>query len=92
MLHTDDMVQAFADHGVVYMVADWTNQDADIAALLKKHGRNGIPLYLMYAADASAAPLVLPQLLTKKVVLEALESVSGKNSDVAAGFRMMAAR
>jgi len=86
VLLTDDMVQAFAEHDVVYMVADWTNQDADIAALLKRHGRNGIPLYLMYAADTSVAPLVLPQLLTKKIVLEALESVSGKNHDVAYGF------
>jgi thiol:disulfide interchange protein len=66
------------------MVADWTNPDPTIAALLKKHGRNGIPLYLMYAADASQAPLVLPQLLTKEIVLEALKSVSVKNSEVAA--------
>ena len=86
VLLTDDMIKAFADHGVVYMVADWTNQDANIAALLKKHGRNGIPLYLMYAADSSKAPLILPQLLTKQTVLEALESVSGKKSDIAAGF------
>jgi thiol:disulfide interchange protein DsbD len=86
VLLTDDMIQAFADHDVVYMVADWTNQDADIAALLKQHGRNGIPLYLMYAADTSTAPLILPQLLTKKVVLEALESVSRKNSDVVSDF------
>jgi thiol:disulfide interchange protein len=86
VLLTDDMIRAFSDHGVVYMVADWTNQDADIAALLKKHGRNGIPLYLMYAADSSKAPLVLPQLLTKQTVLEALESVSGKKSDIAASF------
>lgn len=86
VLLTEDMIQAFADHGVVYMVADWTNQDANIATLLKQHGRNGIPLYLMYAADASTAPLVLPQLLTKQTVLEALAAVSGKNSDVAANF------
>jgi thiol:disulfide interchange protein len=86
VLLTDDMVQAFADHGVTYVVADWTNQDADIAALLKKHGRNGIPLYLMYPADTSQAPLVLPQVLSKKMVLDALQSVSGKNSDVVAIF------
>ncbi len=86
VLLTDDMVQAFADHGVTYVVADWTNQDADIAALLKKHGRNGIPLYLMYPADTSQAPLVLPQVLSKKTVLDALQTVSGKNSDVVAIF------
>jgi thiol:disulfide interchange protein len=86
VLFKDDMVQAFADYGVVYMVADWTNPDADIAALLKLHGRNGIPLYLMYPADTSLAPRVLPQLLTKNTVLEALESVSSKNVDVTASF------
>ncbi len=86
VLRTDDMIQAFADHNVVYMVADWTNQDDAIAALLKKHERNGIPLYLMYAADTSTDPLVLPQILTKQAVLEALESVSGKNSDVVSGL------
>jgi thiol:disulfide interchange protein len=84
VLLTDDMIQAFADHGVVYMVADWTNEDARIAGLLKKHGRNGIPLYLMYSADTSTAPLILPQLLTKQTVLEALETVSSKKSEVAA--------
>ncbi len=87
VLRTDDMIQAFADHNVVYMVADWTNQDADIAALLQKHGRNGIPLYLMYPADASVAPLILPQLLTKQAVLEALRAVSSKNSAVASGIK-----
>ena len=86
VLLTDDMIQAFADHDVVYMVADWTNEDARIAGLLKKHGRNGIPLYLMYAADTSTAPLILPQLLTKQTVIEALEAVSSKKSEVAASF------
>ncbi len=86
VLRTDDMQQAFADHDVVYMVADWTNQSADIAALLKKHGRNGIPLYLVYAADSAVAPLILPQLLTKTAVLKALASVSSKNSEVASRF------
>ncbi|HEY6131701.1 MAG TPA: protein-disulfide reductase DsbD [Halioglobus sp.] len=84
VLHTDDIVQAFADHNVAYLVADWTNEDADIAALLKRHGRNGIPLYLMYAPDTAEAPLVLPQFLTKKTVVEAVQSVSRKHSELAA--------
>lgn len=86
VLNTAEMTQAFADHGVVYMVADWTNQDADIAALLQRHRRNGIPLYLMYSADLSSPPLILPQVLTKNVVLEAVQSVSAKKGDVAVPF------
>jgi thiol:disulfide interchange protein len=86
VLNTAEMTRAFADQGVVYMVADWTNQDAAIAALLQRHGRNGIPLYLVYPPDLSLPPLILPQVLTKNTVLEALQSVSGKKRDVAVRF------
>ncbi len=83
VLNTDAMSAAFAAHGVVYMIADWTNYNAAIAALLEQHGRTGIPLYLMYPADPSQEPLILPQILTSNTVLEALRSVSGKNPDIA---------
>jgi len=84
VLFTDDITTAFAEHGVVYMIADWTNEDPKIAELLKKHQRNGIPLYLMYPADPAAAPLILPQLLTKRMVIDALEEVSVKSSPIVA--------
>jgi hypothetical protein len=40
-------------------------------------------LYLMYPADPSRAPLLLPQLLTRGVVLEALQAISPKKPEVA---------
>jgi thiol:disulfide interchange protein DsbD len=86
VLLTDDMTQAFADYDVAYVVADWTNEDPAIAVLLEQHGRNGIPLYLMYPADPTAEPLILPQLLTKQTVLDALEAVSDKKAEVATSF------
>ncbi|HEX3557154.1 MAG TPA: thioredoxin family protein [Thermoanaerobaculia bacterium] len=48
ILDTPEVAKAFAEHGVVPMRADWTNQSADIAAFLKEHGRYGIPFYLLY--------------------------------------------
>jgi thiol:disulfide interchange protein len=83
VLLTDEMKEAFAAHGVVYMVADWTNYDADIAAFLRQHRRNGIPLYLMYPGDPKREPLLLPQLLTHDTVIEALNAVSTKKPAVA---------
>jgi thiol:disulfide interchange protein DsbD len=80
VLHTDEITAAFKDNGIIYMVADWTNYDADIAAFLKQHGRNGIPFYIMYSADSSIPPVVLPQILTKSTVLEAI-SAAGINKD-----------
>ncbi|PLW68230.1 protein-disulfide reductase DsbD family protein [Pseudohalioglobus lutimaris] len=84
VLLTDSMQAAFAEHGVVYMVADWTNYDADIAEFISRHGRTGIPLYLMYSANTASGPLILPQILTADTVLEALESVSVKKKGIAA--------
>lgn len=86
VLFTDEVSAAFQAHGVAYMVADWTNYDADIARFIAEHGRTGIPLYLMYPADPTREPLMLPQLLTRAVVLQALEAVSAKKPQVAGNF------
>jgi thiol:disulfide interchange protein DsbD len=63
--------QAFAQHHVAYVVADWTRRDPEITALLAEHGRPGVPLYLYYAPGA-VEPKVLPQILTERAVLDAL--------------------
>jgi len=76
VLFTDEMTRAFADAGVTYMVADWTNDDPVIGAFVREHGRNGIPLYVLYSGDPRVPPLMLPQLLTTGMLLEALGTVS----------------
>ena len=76
VLFTDETRAAFEDAGVVYMVADWTNYDADIGEFVKSHGRNGIPLYVMYPGDQAEAPFMLPQLLTRQIIRDALSRVS----------------
>ena len=42
-----------------------------ITALLRAHGRDGVPLYLVYPAGGGA-PELLPQLLTEGIVLRAI--------------------
>jgi len=64
---------AFAAKNVAYLVADWTNQNPEITALLKENGRSGVPLYLYYAPGAKA-PIILPQILTESVVMGTLGS------------------
>jgi thiol:disulfide interchange protein DsbD len=54
---------AFAARHVNVLVADWTNRDGAITALLQANGRDGVPLYLYYAPGA-AVPVTLPQVLT----------------------------
>ena len=54
--------KAVADTGTVYMVGDWTNQDAEISRYLALYGRSGVPLYVFYGRN-NAQARVLPQLL-----------------------------
>ena len=70
VLHADDVKAAFASKDVALMVADWTRQDDTITRTLAKFGRNGVPLYVLYRPNAE--PLVLPAVLTREAVLDAL--------------------
>jgi thiol:disulfide interchange protein DsbD len=73
VLSRESVRGAFASKNVAYLVADWTNQNPEITALLKENGRSGVPLYLYYAPGA-AKPVVLPQILTESGVLSVLGS------------------
>jgi thiol:disulfide interchange protein len=64
---------ALAEKGVTYMVADWTNEDPKITALLTQFGRSGVPLYILYAPGQE--PKLLPQILTPGIVLDALNAL-----------------
>ena len=64
--------QAFRAKGVVTLRADWTNHDDGITAALAQLGRSGVPTYALYAGDASSAPTLLPEVLTRSIVLDAL--------------------
>ena len=68
-------VQArLSDEDVVFMIADWTNKNDAIAQELLRHGRSGVPLYLVYhPRNNSVTADILPQILSQNIVLSALE-------------------
>ena len=72
-LKSDAVKDFFSREGVQVMVGDWTNEDPEITEILQRHGRAGVPLYL-YFKPGSAEALVLPQLLTPDMVIEAIEN------------------
>ena len=59
--------------GVRVFEGDFTDGDPLIAEELKKHGRRGVPLVLMYSADLAKAPELLPVVITPGIVAEALQ-------------------
>ncbi|WP_304878923.1 protein-disulfide reductase DsbD [uncultured Parasutterella sp.] len=73
VLDREDIRKVFKQHGVVFLVADWTNQNPDITQALESFGRSGVPLYILYSPDGKTT--VLPELLTKNIVIEALDKL-----------------
>jgi thiol:disulfide interchange protein len=61
------------DLGAVALLGDYTHLPGDITAELTRHGRAGVPLVLVYPPKAGAPPIVLPELLTPGIVLNALD-------------------
>ncbi len=75
VLETKAVRDAFTQRQVVKLKADWTNGDREITKLLKQFGRPGVPLYVLYSGGA-AQPYIFPELLTKNIVLEKLETIN----------------
>jgi thiol:disulfide interchange protein DsbD len=71
VLEREVVAAEVARRGVVMLRADWTQRDPAITAELARHGRNGVPLYLVYR-ERGKAPQVLPELLTTGIVIAAL--------------------
>jgi len=73
VISSDDVREALAGNGVVYMKADWTNRDPSITAALDSFGRSGVPLYVLY--DRTGEPTLQPQILTPDAFVSALNAL-----------------
>ena len=73
-LSSDRIKDAFAKRNVAYLKGDWTRADPAISEFLKAHGRDGVPLYVLYPPHGEK-PVVLPQILTETAVLDELNRV-----------------
>jgi len=62
--------------GAVALLGDYTKLPASITAELNRFNRAGVPLVLVFPADATRPPVVLPEALTPGIVLNALEQIA----------------
>jgi thiol:disulfide interchange protein/DsbC/DsbD-like thiol-disulfide interchange protein len=67
--------ESFQRHNVTQLKADWTNGDPEITKLLQHFGRPGVPLYVLYPGGLDE-PVVFPELLTRGILLDKLETIS----------------
>lgn len=58
------------------MRGDYTFYDPEITKQLQNYQRSGVPLVLIFPADEDADPIILPELLTPGIVLNALDQAA----------------
>ena len=75
-LDTEATRALFIKHKIVFMVADWTNQNDEITRYLQSFGREGVPLYVFY--HKGGEPHLLPQVLTEAIVKKFIEPQPSK--------------
>jgi thiol:disulfide interchange protein DsbD len=73
VLKSSEVQHQFSKNHVTLLRADWTQYDPAITQQLASINRSGVPTYVIYPAPLNSAPDVLPELLTKDIVLTALE-------------------
>src|SRR6185312_6607728 len=73
VLESDAVQDKLKNSDTVALVGDYTRFPSDIFDELARHGRAGVPLVLVYPKDGTSPPLVLPEALTRGMVLDALD-------------------
>jgi thiol:disulfide interchange protein DsbD len=78
-LETDAVRQEMAKLGVVPIRADFTKPDPLISAWLQRHGKAGVPMYVVLPADPAREPWILSEVLTPGLVVDALREAARTN-------------
>jgi thiol:disulfide interchange protein DsbD len=73
VLRSTEVEKALAKDHVQLLKADWTQYDPAITRDLAALGRSGVPTYVIYPPGKISNADVLPELLTRDVVLKALD-------------------
>ena len=72
VLSDKEFLQKMDNAGVIRMKADWTRETPEVNALLHSMGNSGVPASAIYPKGDASKQIVLPELLTSSLILEAL--------------------
>ena len=72
-LNRESVKKTLADKNIVYLKADWTRKDPEIAMMLASYGRTGVPLYILFPPQGK--PIILPELLTEDLLISFINKI-----------------
>lgn len=75
VLSRAEIQSALHQKKIAFLIADWTRRDPAITAALHRYGREGVPTYVLLSPLPGATPILLPELLTPALVLQALSQL-----------------
>jgi thiol:disulfide interchange protein len=73
VLNTKEVQDKIRSLNVLLLKVDWTKQDPKVTKLIRKFERSGVPLYVIYSAKHPDKPIILPELITKEMILSKLD-------------------
>jgi thiol:disulfide interchange protein len=72
VLDTSFKRRLFREYGVVHLVGDLTVPDEAMSSFIRRYGRAGVPVYLLYRPGESQ-PVVFPEILNRNMLETELE-------------------
>ncbi|MFO8145349.1 MAG: thioredoxin family protein [Candidatus Syntrophosphaera sp.] len=79
VLHTEDIMADFEEHGVVLLKGDFTNEDPVLKKWIQDGGSIGVPFNVLYIPGKE--PIKMPELFSKEKVRAALSQIPTKEEN-----------
>ena len=73
-LENEDLIKYFKSNNIFLMRGDWTKPNDKILNFIKKNGRLGIPLNIIYG-PRNKNGILLPEILTKDLIIDNIKLV-----------------
>ena len=84
VFRSQEIIEVFREKEIVALKADWTKRGATILQALQAKEREGVPLNIYYPPSGDG--ILLPEVLTEKIVLQILENEKSYLVEEASGF------
>jgi len=76
ILYSNEVSKRLAKSDIIVFKADNTKRSEAVTSLMESLGRSAVPVYAVYPPGEDSKPEVLPEVITKSMVLEAIEKAA----------------
>ena len=76
ILYSDEISKRLGKDDIIVFNADNTKRSDEVTGLMKSLERSAVPVYAIYPPGEESEPVLLPEVITKSMVLEAIEKAS----------------